>query len=119
VLREHGEPSDVVDLDYNAAMHLARSWSSGRISAQRKVNAILAKHGLTREVVFAQALSNKLDEYDRIERMIASADARRNAVLREVDLRRAGFKERLHRVSDQIIDAELTELSPRGFPGPT
>ncbi|WP_162560693.1 hypothetical protein [Methylobacterium durans] len=51
----------------------------------REIAALLAKHGLTDEAIAAQALSSKLENFDRIERIIASADGRRTGVLREIE----------------------------------
>jgi len=58
-------------------------------------------------VILAQAFSNKLDELDRIERMIANADARRINLLREVERRRTALGARLRDASDQIIEGEV------------
>jgi butyrate kinase len=40
------------------------------------------------DAVMAQTLSISLDEIERIDRMIATAEVRRNAILREVDRHR-------------------------------
>jgi len=37
------------------------------------------------DAVMAQTLSISLDDIERIDRMIATAEVRRNAILREVD----------------------------------
>jgi len=41
--------------------------------------------GLGLDVVMAQTFSLKLDELERIDRLIAIAEARRNRTLREID----------------------------------
>jgi hypothetical protein len=44
------------------------------------------------DAVMAQALSLKLDDIERIDRMIATAEGRRNAILREVDRHRTSME---------------------------
>ena len=48
-----------------------------------KAEAVLASAGLTAEAVTAQTLALKIDIVERIDRMMVTAEARRNAVLRE------------------------------------
>ena len=51
------------------------------------------------DAVMAQTLCTYLDEFERIERMIASAEARRGAILYEVELHRA--RRRFRRATQQ------------------
>jgi hypothetical protein len=66
----------------------------------------LAQAGLTIDAVVAQALSTKLDDFERIDRMIAMADGRRDKVLREIEARRESLARCLREVSRTSIDAE-------------
>lgn len=45
--------------------------------------------GLTNDAVMAQTLALKIDQVERIDRVIADAEARRNVALREIDRHRA------------------------------
>ncbi|AWN41152.1 HNH endonuclease [Methylobacterium durans] len=105
----YGEPEQ--DTFQMKRDELVRGWSSGKREAVRQVAALLAKHGLTDEAISAQALSGKLDDLDRIERMIANADGRRNGVLREIDRRRSALGARLRAASDQVIEGEAIDAS--------
>src|SRR5262249_17531892 len=67
------------------AHNLAEAWAARQRSAIKRVDKLLASAGLTMDAVMAQALSLKLDDIERIDRMIASAEGSRNAILREVD----------------------------------
>jgi hypothetical protein len=58
----------------------------------KRVDKLLASAGLTMDAVMAQALSLKLDDIERIDRMIATAEGRRNAILREVDRHRTSME---------------------------
>jgi hypothetical protein len=48
-----------------------------------------------------------LDDIERIDRVIASAEARRNAVLREVDRHRSGLAQTLRSAMEEPEDAEF------------
>lgn len=57
-----------------------------------RVNLALANFGLTPEAIDAESLSSCVWRLDALDRMIAAADARRDAVTREVDRRRGARK---------------------------
>jgi hypothetical protein len=54
-----------------------------------------------------QALSLKLNDIERIDRMIATAEGRRNAILREVDRHRTVWGQNLRQAVQQIEAAEV------------
>jgi hypothetical protein len=55
----------------------------------------------------AQTLSLKLDDIERIDRMIGLAEARRNVVLREIDRHREPLSQNLRRSVQQVEDGQL------------
>jgi hypothetical protein len=55
----------------------------------------------------ADAFARKLDVVERIDRLIAIAESRRNVSLREIDQRRAVLGGALRRSLQQIEDAQL------------
>ena len=59
------------------------------------------------DAVNAQTLAGNIDGMDRVERMLAALEARRNAILREIDRRRESFARPLPRSSQQVNDAEF------------
>jgi hypothetical protein len=63
--------------------------------------------GLTGEAALARALAYRLDEVERIDRMIASAEARRNAVLREIERHRSTLGRELRRLVPEAEDAQF------------
>ena len=91
---------------------LAESWFSGEQSAKQKVDQLLKEAGLSFDIVLAEGLAAKLDHIERIDRMIASAEARRNAVLREISRHRDAVAARLARASQAIEEAEFAEVDP-------
>jgi hypothetical protein len=106
--------ADAFDLDLafkeTPARKLAAGWYRREGKAVAEVEKILRGADLSVDVVAAVALRRSLDDVERIERMIVSAEARRSAVLREVARHRAAFAEELRRSSGSVRDAEFTEV---------
>ena len=55
----------------------------------------------------SRTLSLKLDDIERIERMIAMAEARRNIILREIEWHREMLSQTLRRAVQQVEDGQL------------
>jgi len=91
----------------NGGPKLANDWAAGDPAAIECVNVSLASAGLTMDNVVAQAVSSELDKIERFNRLIASAEARRNACLREIERHRAGFAQKLRSEIHKIEDAEF------------
>lgn len=64
---------------------LSETWAAGDDRARNKVEAILTKAGLTIDQVTAQTRDSKLESFERLDRMLASAEARRNDASTEID----------------------------------
>jgi hypothetical protein len=58
-----------------------------------------------------QSLSQCINDYQTLDRLLISAEERRNAVLREIDRRRDGLAQRMRQASEDIIDAEFSEAA--------
>ena len=65
------------------------------------------------DAVMAQTLANKLDDVERIDRMLANAEARRHLVLREIDRHRAAVAVGCGTPTEQIEDASFSEILSR------
>ena len=76
-------------------------------------DVVLAAIDLTRDELMAETLAWKLDEVERIDRMVAGAEARRNVALREIDRHRATLAATLRQAVDEALDAEFKEIPPR------
>jgi hypothetical protein len=92
------------------AQKLAAGWYRRERKAVNEVEKILRAADLSTDAVTSVALRRSLDDVERIERMIISAEARRNAALREVARHRAAFAEDLRRNSQTVRDAEFTDM---------
>jgi hypothetical protein len=89
---------------------LSTKWAAGDESARKKVDSILTKAGLTNDEVTAQTLERKLDSFERLDRMLASAEARRNNALREIDRHRDVLGAGVRRSMGEIEDAEFRDV---------
>ena len=71
------------------------------------VHQLLTGAGKSMDAFMADALVEKLDYIERIDRLTTIAESRRNASLREIDRRRAVLGETLRRSVQEIEDAEF------------
>jgi hypothetical protein len=80
------------------------------------VDKHLARAGMTIDAVLADALAEKLDDIERIDRLTAVAEGRRNASLREIDRRRVVLGEILRRSVQELEERErkLLEAPAKG-----
>jgi hypothetical protein len=76
------------------------------------VKAAMLKHfadyGLDEEIITHEAVVLSRREIASLDAMIASAEHRRNAMLREIDYHRAGLAARL-RAAPDVVDAEIED----------
>ena len=98
-------------LGWLSADKLSGKWASGDEEAISQVEALLGRAGLTIDDVMAQTLAARIDDVERIDRMVIIAEARRDAVLREIRSRRLAFGQALRRAGE-AIDAEFEDVAP-------
>jgi hypothetical protein len=96
--------------DYVQADELARGWARNEPEASKEVKHLLASARLSMDAVMAQTLSLKIDDIERIDRMTMAAGTRRDAILREIERHRATVGQELRRASEQVEEAEFTEV---------
>jgi hypothetical protein len=84
---------------------LTTAYTEGEAAAVTEVEMILRRRGLDIDSLMAQALAEKLDDLERIERLIAGADARRNRALHELERRLDSFARRLRLGAQDLTDA--------------
>ena len=92
---------------------LSWDWADRKQEAIEEVDQKLAGIGLSAHAVMAMALAKKIDEFERIDRMILHAEIRRDAVLREIDRHRATLGQKLRNAVEQIHDAEFEVVEQR------
>jgi hypothetical protein len=89
---------------------LAESWYDAP-SGQGQVAATLAKYGLSAEAAEGEAFAGRLGDIERMQRLIISAESRRNMLIRELHLHRESALGRKAR--SEIIDAEPADVDDR------
>ena len=62
------------------------------------------------EHVMAEALSSKIETFERVDRMLASAEARRNNALREIDRHRSALGAAVRQSIEEVEDAEFRDV---------
>jgi hypothetical protein len=94
-------------MDWEEKEALVGDWTAREPEAINRVDEILESAGLTMDSVMAQSLAIKLDDIERIDRMTALAEARRNAILREIDRHRENLSQKLRRAVQQVENGQF------------
>jgi hypothetical protein len=103
-------------LDVRSCYRTARGWAAREPQAVEAAEAALRAAGLGMDAVMARTLSKMIDDIDRIDRMTMAVEARRSAVLQEIDRHRAAFARRVQGAIGQIEAAEVTAIAPQHAP---
>jgi hypothetical protein len=77
-----GPDEETEDTEWDTS-RLAKEWVRRNPDAIKEVHRILASTDLTMDAVRAEMLSENIEHVERIDRMIAMVESRRNAALRE------------------------------------
>jgi hypothetical protein len=111
-----------IDLDIDAvakiakarkAEALARDYVRRKPGAIKLINELLARASLSIDALMVRSLPEQLDNIERIDRLITIAETRRNAMLREIDRRRAALGEALRRQMEEVEgEFEVIEKAP-------
>lgn len=103
------ENSKTDGLQYNPesrAAHLAFGWLSGDQSLTTNIEQMLQARGLTVADVSAKAFQLKLTDIERIDRMGASVEQRRDTLLHKIERKRASFSLALRAAAVDVTDVE-------------
>jgi hypothetical protein len=93
-----------------AADVFAEKWARGDASHRDKFDETLKEAGFTMDEVMAEAFGAVIDAFERIDRLLASAEARRNNALREIDRHREALGAAVRRGVDEVQDAEFQDV---------
>ena len=97
--------------DREVAESTADAWAMDERPAAAKVEKLLDSGVLSMDAVIAETFALKINDLERIDRMIMMGEARRNAALREVDRHRSTLAQALRKKIDDIEDAEFQEIA--------
>jgi hypothetical protein len=96
--------------DFSGQGRFAEEWARGKASTRQEFSEILKKAGLTMDDAMAEAFAKEIDSFERFDRMLASAEARRNNALREIDRHRSALGAAVRQVVDEVEDAEFRDV---------
>jgi hypothetical protein len=91
---------------------LAIDWLAGNRNAARRIEALLARAGLSLADVGAQALTLRADEAGRQDAQAERHERRRDAILQQIERRRAGWARWVRQATEDVVDAEFEERAP-------
>ena len=115
-----GSPSGLESLlhrraNYRDVEALVQGWGQGSKESIKQVERLLKQLGLSLDDVDAHSLLKSLDPLERIDRMIAQAEARRNNALREIEKSREVTARRMRAAlsgeDGPLISGEAQEAS--------
>ena len=92
-----------------------KSWIKNEPRGVKNIKSMLSNWGLSEADIHAQTLALKINEFERIDRLAANAEARRNAALRELERHREAVGRRLRNAiateDAQFVDADAAVTS--------
>jgi hypothetical protein len=111
-----------IDLDIDAILKIAKARKAEQLvhdyvrrkpDAMKLIDKLLARASLSIYALMVRTLPEQLDNIERIDRLITIAENRRNAMLREIDRRRATLGEALRRQVEEVEgEFEVIEKAP-------
>lgn len=87
------------------------AWTAQNAASINQVNAMIAGNGSLVGETIAETIAYQIRDLDWFEQSITNAEARRNAVLREIKRHRASLAQALRRVTENVEDAEFVEIN--------
>jgi hypothetical protein len=113
LLRRDEDQYEWTDVTMVTARVLACRYVLNKKDTVEHVEKLLASAGMTWETVQAEAFKLRLAEIERIDRLIMTIEARRDATLREIDRHRMGFGQKLRRAVEQVEDASYRVIEQK------
>jgi hypothetical protein len=99
------------------AKQLVQEYVRREPDAVTVVHEVLMDNNVSMDSFMADALAGKLDSIERIDRLTTIAEERRNAMLAEIERRRAVLGAALRRSVQEIEDAEFNEIEQKPAKG--
>lgn len=111
ILLTIGYGHDPFHADHNSrADKFAAEWASGNANFRSEFEEMLKNAGFTMDEVMAEAFAAVIDPFERIDHLLASAEARRNYVLREIDRHREALGAAMRRGVEEVQDAQFQDV---------
>jgi hypothetical protein len=97
------------EAEADKAHELVQGYRRGEPEAVRLVDQLRTRAGVSMETFMPSAFREIIDNIERIDRLTAIAETRRNGALREIDRRRAVLGEALRRSVHEIEDDDFAD----------
>ena len=107
LLRESRPPGPDGTAEISEEWQLVEGWWSGDFNSWKVINEIAGREGENLDPFLTRAFSNKLDEVERIDRMIAAQNDKRDRGLRELERRREARVSHQRARTRDVEDVEL------------
>jgi hypothetical protein len=105
-----GEQARTIFDDTMPSDEIALRYSSSR-KVRLEVLELLSEFGLEESAFEAEAVRQRLNELETIEKILASLEERRNKTLAHIAVHRESFARRARESSDRLINVDATILS--------
>ncbi len=89
---------------------LGGRWVACEEDARRTVHKALSDANLSIDDVTARTMELRLDSIERLDRLLASSEARRNNALREIDRHQEALGAEARRAVEEAEDVEFAEV---------
>ena len=99
-------------INHPDAAKMAQMWAAGDAAAVKEVEQALRSIGSSGEHAISIAMCSFMQEIERLDRMLVSAEARRSAALRELDYHRGPLVQDVRRAIAQAEASEVTRDAP-------
>jgi len=107
------EGLNIKEFDNSLCYTLPYQWVKQKPDVVAWINELEANKDISMNEVMASAFVRNLDRIERVDKLLAAAESRRNAVLREIERRREiAFARSLREAVQQAEDAEFTIVEP-------
>ena len=98
----HHTPSKI----WPTTRDLVQDYIAGEARARKEVDELIRNRDQQVDEAVSKDIQYRLKTLERIEYMIASAESRRDKILREMETRRSSMARRLREASQQVIDVK-------------
>lgn len=88
---------------------LATGYMAGKTKEQSQVNEILQQRGLTSDNISAQSFHLSLASIERVDRLASLNDRRRDALLREIERKRASFGHIIREAAEDVLQIKRAD----------
>ena len=100
-----GRDSDIAEL--------AVKWLNGDSKAAKRVAETLQASGFSLADIAAHAITVMAIELEKIDLQVERHESQRDSLLRQMERRREGWGKRVQRASEDVIEAEFSEIAIR------